>query len=354
MNEIDFLNQIISMQSQLAQANFDLDSFLDLIVHQVEQMTHATGVVVELVNGTDMIYRAALGTVSQHLGLRLPIENSISGLCVKNKKILWSNDTENDPRVNLEACHKVKARSLIVAPLFHNGEAVGVIKIISNEPNAFEENVIKTLHIMAGLTASGLAHQIYHDRTIMLLKERTMALEELRVSEEKLKHLANYDSLTNLPNRNLFNDRLSMAMALAKRYHTQFAIFFIDIDHFKKINDTFGHAEGDKLLTEFAIRLASTIRESDTCSRFGGDEFVILLNEIHHENDAICVAEKILESMKKPILLHQPLLIFASIGISFYRDGISSEELLIEADSALYEAKQAGRNQYKMAKIRPQ
>lgn len=155
------LDHIIAIQSRLLQANFDLDEFMDFVVNHLAEITPATGVVIELAEEKDMVYRAATGSIKEFIGLRLPIENSISGLCVLSKEILRADDTELDSRVNKEACQKVGARSLVVAPLFYRGQAVGVLKIISNKAYAFSVTDIQTLQLMCGLVASGIAHQIF-------------------------------------------------------------------------------------------------------------------------------------------------------------------------------------------------
>src|SRR5690348_7250750 len=110
------LEQIIHVQSRLTEAEFNLNAFMQLVAEEMQTLTPATGAVVELVDNDEMVYRAATGTVASHVGLRLKIENSISGLCVRNNTILRSDDTEKDPRVNRDACRKVSARSLVVAP----------------------------------------------------------------------------------------------------------------------------------------------------------------------------------------------------------------------------------------------
>ena len=164
----------------------------------------------------------------------------------------------------------------------------------------------------------------------------------------KMAHLAQHDFLTNLPNRVLLNDRIAQAITLANRHHTQFALLFLDLDNFKHINDSLGHATGDKLLQSVTKRLKDCVRESDTVSRQGGDEFVILLAENKNSNDAAVSAQKILDELKAVhhVGKHQ-LHISTSIGISVYpADGLDAETLLKNADTAMYFAKDKGRNNY--------
>lgn len=154
------LDKIFAVQAKLISQDFDLDEFMNLVVNETQILTKAIGVVLELAEGDFMVYRAASGTVQGFLGLKLPKQNSISGLCVESREILISDDTEVDSRVNLEACRRVKARSLVVAPLFHNGTAIGVLKILSDKPKAFNETDINILKLMAGFLGSALYRQM--------------------------------------------------------------------------------------------------------------------------------------------------------------------------------------------------
>jgi diguanylate cyclase (GGDEF)-like protein/PAS domain S-box-containing protein len=170
-----------------------------------------------------------------------------------------------------------------------------------------------------------------------------------RATAVQMSHLAQHDPLTNLPNRVLFNDRLTQAISLAEREGTQLAVMFIDIDHFKKINDSLGHEVGDQILESIAGRLLACVRRSDTVSRLGGDEFVILLSQMENAADASYNARKILRAFARPhIIDNRNLDVGASIGVSTYpEDGLNAESLMIRADNAMYEAKQEGRNCYR-------
>jgi diguanylate cyclase (GGDEF)-like protein/PAS domain S-box-containing protein len=164
----------------------------------------------------------------------------------------------------------------------------------------------------------------------------------------EMSHLAQHDGLTDLPNRVLFNDRLTQAIALAERQGRQLAVMFVDLDHFKKINDSLGHDVGDKLLQSVAVRLTACVRRSDTVSRLGGDEFVVLLAQVEHAEDAAYSARKILRALAAPhIIDNRSVDINVSIGVSTYpNDGQDAEALMNRADNAMYEAKEHGRNNY--------
>jgi diguanylate cyclase (GGDEF)-like protein/PAS domain S-box-containing protein len=165
----------------------------------------------------------------------------------------------------------------------------------------------------------------------------------------KMSYLAQHDSLTDLPNRVLLNDRLSEAIALSSRYQRKLAVLFLDLDRFKHINDSLGHVVGDRVLQAVARRLFTCVRSSDTISRQGGDEFIVLLWEVRRARDAAITAAKILQALREPYNVNgHELHITGSIGIVTYpNDGADAETLLKKADVAMYHAKEQGRDNYK-------
>ncbi len=173
-------------------------------------------------------------------------------------------------------------------------------------------------------------------------------ISEKRRLEEHIHYLAYHDTLTDLPNRMLFLDRVQQEISHAKRVKSQFDVLFIDLDGFKAVNDTHGHAAGDKLLQIIAERLRSCVREGDTVARLGGDEFTILLRGIVHGDGMKRVLDKIIKSVAQPCELGEfSANVTASIGISLYpTDATGVEQLLSHADEAMYQAKQAGKNRY--------
>ena len=166
--------------------------------------------------------------------------------------------------------------------------------------------------------------------------------------EEEIKHMAHHDPLTGLPNRRLFTDILKVELAQARRHKSKLAVLFLDLDRFKDINDTLGHEVGDELLKEVGRRFRRTIRESDTVARIGGDEFNIVMADIHRTEDISDFAQKIILSLRQPVIINEnELNITTSIGISVYPvDSENIEVLRKYADIAMYDAKQSGRNMY--------
>ena len=187
--------------------------------------------------------------------------------------------------------------------------------------------------------------EVSRDITIRLEME-----EKLRASEAKQRELAHHDALTGLPNRLMLVDRLNQALPKASRHHHKIAVLFLDLDKFKNINDTLGHDVGDDLLRVVAQRLKDCLRESDTVARLGGDEFVVILEEIHHQHEAVKVCRKILETLYQPIFLGEhEISTSASIGVSLFPDDSHDVDGVLKcADSAMYRAKEQGRNNFQI------
>jgi diguanylate cyclase (GGDEF)-like protein len=175
-------------------------------------------------------------------------------------------------------------------------------------------------------------------------------ITERKRVEEQVRSLAYRDSLTGLPNRLLFHDRLSMAVASAHRHQRGVAVLFLDLDRFKVINDSLGHSVGDRLLQEVSERLRGNVREGDSVARLGGDEFTVLLQDVSTPSDAARIAEKVLDSLRSPFRLDgHELFITGSAGVSLFPDdGHTAETLIKHADTAMYRAKEQGRDGYQL------
>jgi diguanylate cyclase (GGDEF)-like protein len=189
---------------------------------------------------------------------------------------------------------------------------------------------------------------LFYDAHLQTTRRYTRQLQQ---ANARLRHVAMHDALTGLPNRSLFADRLKQAIARAERDPQRFALMMVDVDRFKDVNDSLGHAAGDALLAEVARRLKVLIRETDTAARIGGDEFVLLLNGIADSNDAETIVSKVLERFDKPFTVGgREMHTFLSIGISMYpEDGVDGETLLRRADKAMYHAKKIGGNTHQFA-----
>ena len=182
---------------------------------------------------------------------------------------------------------------------------------------------------------------------VMVFRNVGAALETSR----QMSRLALRDALTGLANRLLLGDRLTAALALAHRHHKPLAVLFMDVDDFKSLNDSLGHAAGDQLLQSLASRLHGSVRQSDTVSRYGGDEFVIILSEMDHPGNAVAVGRKLLQAVAQPHRLGaRDARVTGSLGISLYPDhGQDADTLIAVADAAMYDAKRAGPGNVRLA-----
>ncbi len=223
-------------------------------------------------------------------------------------------------------------RSGAALPLINRGKTVGVLLFISPERNRFTPEFVELLERLAANLSFALEN---FDRA-----------EEKEKAEEQIRYLATHDSLTNLPNRAMFNQLLSFSLKTAARYQWQCAVLFIDLDRFKVINDSLGHEIGDTLLVEMAARLRAGVRASDVVARLGGDEFMVLLNEISEGTHVSELARHLLSVLGKPIELSgQECRVTASIGIAMFPDdGTDEQSLMKHADIAMYHAKAEGKN----------
>lgn len=238
---------------------------------------------------------------------------------VANKRENTVHAREEDTRVR-EVAASTRERAI------HVGEAL---------QSAAEEQMLKLQQANARLIIATIdAHKL---------------ADELQTTKDQLAHLAHHDVLTGLPNRTLLQDRLNQAIELARRQGHQLAVMFMDLDQFKHINDSLGHAVGDQLLQSVAQRLVNCVRHSDSVSRLGGDEFVLVLPHIEHAEDAAQSAQKVMAVLASPhrVGKHE-LQIGVSIGISVYPlDGLDARALIQAADTAMYSSKDNGRSDYK-------
>lgn len=247
---------------------------------------------------------------------------------------------------------------LELVPHVHSQSPESVVLMISAQSNI--ETAIEAMHAGA-FDYIMKPFDIRHVEAALerALNQRLLLLEKRRYKDElekllqertaEVDRLAYYDTLTSLPNRTLFEDRLTQAVALAQRSDTKVAVLFIAVDQLKKVNDTLGHRAGDKLMQQVAERLAGCITESDTVARFGGDQFVLMLPEIERTKDAVDLIASIREALKPSFRLdRQELFATASVGISFFpNDGREPSSLVKNAGAALYRAKKAGGNEYR-------
>lgn len=316
------LIEIIRIQTEVARLGNELSAVMDLVVRRTLPLLGADGLVIELAEGAEMVYRAASGIAEESLGLRLDRATSLSGQAVARGEALYCSDTETDPRVDRAACRRIGARSMIVLPLLHGDTPVGVLKAISQRTAAFGEEQVFLLELLSGHVAATMFYAAKYD------------LDELF-------RLATHDTLTRLANRALFMDRLRSALFQAGRDARRIGLMIIDLDGLKAVNDGFGHRAGDALITTFAARLKEASRQSDTVARLGGDEFSVLLNPIEGQEGLIAAERRLRSALIAPLAFEgHPFTLRASVGHALVpEDGFELEALIETADQRMYAQK---------------
>jgi len=264
----------------------------------------------------------------------VPEGRGLTGTALRTGQPVICNDFSLDPRTVPWRAASLGAglRSSAHIPLRRRGQVVGTLLLAASVADFFDEQLVNLLVEMGSNISFALD---------------AMDKEALRrEAEERLAQLAQYDVLTGLPNRSLFLDRLHQAMARARRSGTLIGLMFFDLDRFKQINDTLGHTTGDKVLKIVAVRLKEQLREADTISRLGGDEFTLIVEGLTSTSRLVRVAQKVCEAVAAPMHIDgREIFVSASIGITLFpRDGTEVDELLKNADIAMYRAKQEGRN----------
>jgi diguanylate cyclase (GGDEF)-like protein len=262
------LRAIIQTQTEIAASDLELEAAMELIARRAQDLTHASGGVIELADGDEMVYRVAVGEATPFLGVRLRKDASLSGLCVIEEKVLRSDDTSRDPRVDPEACRRVNARSMLCVPLIHQESTVGVLKVYSPRANNFDGGDVETLELLSELVAAHMSHASLFAAEV---------------------HGGRHDALTGLLNRRAYEERLPVEIARANRYAWPLSLCLLDLDGFKRLNDTLGHPAGDRALQQVAA-LIDESRLTDDSFRIGGDEFALLMPKTCREDAELAAA----------------------------------------------------------------
>lgn len=266
-----------------------------------------------------------------------PEGSGLTGRAFRTRQPCISNDYLCDARTAhfYDAIRESGSRSGAAFPLLKRGEAAGAIIFLSTALGAFTPEMVKLLQRLADNVSFAIEN---FDRA-----------EEKTEADERIKYLATHDGLTDLPNRAMFAELLNTSIKTARRYRKKLALLFLDLDRFKVINDTLGHADGDALLVEMANRLRQTLRGSDVVARLGGDEFVVVLPEIADQHEVALVARKLLSAVVKPVILRgQECRVTASIGVALYPENGNDVQTLTKcADMAMYLAKEEGKNDFR-------
>jgi diguanylate cyclase (GGDEF)-like protein len=304
---------IIAMQNAIARASMGLDGVMATIAEQAMALTGATGGVVELVDGDAMLYRTTSGSVAAFTGVRIPRAGSLSGLCIARRVLLSAPDTSTDNRVDRAACQRIGAASMVCVPLFHGSEAVGVLKVVSSRPRAFDLAGEAT----ASLLADVITASMHHARDAA----GSASLE---------------DGLTGLLNRRAFDRQLSQEVGRSQRHRRALSLAMFDLDGLERASDSLGHAAGDAILRDAASLLRAALRNHDGCFRLGGDGFAAILPETT-ETAARTAVGRYCTSLLAARLGNG--IVGVSAGVAEFRPGEAPGALTARADAALYDHK---------------
>ena len=298
------------------------------------------------VEGDDFFHRAAIaGTHTDKIRSRRyaksadrPEGRGLTGTAFRTGEPCIRNDFEAHERaINwiYDNSENRTAKAAACLPLFGKNGIAGVMLFMASEKETFTPELIELLQRLVENLSFGLEN---FDRA-----------DEKKRAEDRVQYLATHDVLTGLPNRAMFTELLEHSLKLARRGQRKNAVLFIDLDGFKFVNDSLGHAAGDALLVEVAVRLRASVRESDVVARLGGDEFVVILNDVGGREQTAQVARKILTAVAEPVAMaDRECCIGASIGIAMCPDdGDDAEMLIRNADEAMYEAKDGGKNDFR-------
>jgi len=307
----ELLARLVDTQHVISSADFDFDAVLEVVADESLRLTHADAAVVALPEETDLVFRAVAGSASPFDGMRLDSASTIAGRAFEGGATLVCLDSEQDTRVNLDACRLVGARAIVVVPLRHEGRTVGVLLVYSGEPGAFGEQDVNVLSLLGNLAAMALV--------------RAEAIQELN-------NRATVDELTGLLNRGAWFAQLDVAISRSARTGSPVSVIVLDVDGLKRLNDSGGHSAGDELLTSMTRVWQDALRPSDVLGRIGGDEFAVILGGAS-ESDARWVVAR--------LALALGVGRSASAGVATWDELESPEALVQRADDAMYRSKRA-------------
>ncbi|HOB50548.1 MAG TPA: sensor domain-containing diguanylate cyclase [Mycobacterium sp.] len=314
------LRTIIDVQHAINSAENSADAVMRIVVEKAREATRAAGAAVELVEGNELIYAITSGMPDDFKGRRGEMSSSLSGLAVRTGMVLISDDTETDERVNRIVTREANVRSVVVVPLQHDNLTEGVLQVVSDKPHAFNQDDADLLERLAQFIGTAL-----HRATVMGQREQD----------------ASIDPLTGLDNRHAFLAGLDRVIATAVSEKYVVGVLYLDLDGFKPVNDTYGHAVGDEVLRAVGHRIGAKCRAPDMAARIGGDEFAALLVAPEHRH-LVERCDHLQGLVQEPIPTSAgELQINVSCGLAVVAATDLAESVLARADAAMYADKRA-------------
>ncbi len=322
--------------------NLTLDAVLEAILESALELVTADDTHIFLYEHGALSFAAALFDGHQQKEPFMhPRPQGLTYTVAREGKLKVVDDMLTDPLFK----DRTWEGSIISLPLKIGQKVLGVMNVALIRAHKFTENEIRALEFLGDQASIAIQNAKLYEQAQQEIADRKKA-------EKAIKHLANHDSLTGLPNRRLFNERIALEISRSERNNQKIGVMLFDLDHLKKVNDSFGHNVGDLLLQAVSQRMLGLLRKSDTIARMGGDEFLLILPEMNVQTDAIQTAERILDALSTAFVLEgYEISITTSIGISFFPDDGENPEVLIKnADIAMYKAKEKGGNTYHLFK----
>lgn len=329
------LQEIVRTQELISESLNDREHVMDIIVDRVRTLTRSDGIAIETNEDDKMVYQATSGILEDKVGMTLPVNESLSGRCHLDGEMKRCDNVEEDDRVpKSDLAIDIGIRSMLLIPLKQGKEHFGTLKTVYSQSAGFDKTDETVLSLLGGLLASAL--------------RQSQEYEKKQEYLEQAKEMARTDPLTGLPNRRKLLTDLKEEFARAERYDNQLAFAILDLDHFKDINDRYGHPKGDDVLKTIGDLLAEDLRDSDTVGRYGGEEFGIVLPETANESTKEIIG-RILNKLRNYDFEwnNEIFQVTASAGFARRQEGSQgSEDIINRADQALYRAKDKGRDQY--------
>lgn len=318
--------------------NLSLDAVLEAILDSAMELVSADDTHIFLYEHGSLNFASAVFGGHQQIEPYMhPRPHGLTYKVAQEGKKIIVNDTTKDPLFE----DRLWEGSIVGLPLKIGQKVLGVMNIALKRAYTFAEEEIRVLEFLADQAAIAIQNAKLYEQAQQEIADRKKA-------EKAIKHLANHDALTGLPNRRLFNERIKMEIARSERNQGKFSLMLFDLDQLKGVNDSYGHNIGDMLLQSVAQRLLALLRKTDTVARMGGDEFLLILPDMKSPEDALHTADRILSALSTPFHLEgYQINISTSIGVAFYPDhGEEIDLLLKHADIAMYQSKRKGGNVY--------
>lgn len=332
------MQTVVNLQNEVNQAGWNLDRITETVADRLRTLTRADGVAIQLVEDNQLIYRAANGFIADHKGRKIPVGNSLSGRAYRDAEIKRCRNISEDDRIHRETLRELDPQfeSMLLKPLEYSDECFGIITLVYSEEEGFDRSAEDLLDLVAGILSASIAQAMQY-------------LQKQEYLDQVMK-MAQTDALTGLDNRRRFGEHLDRELERSRRYSHPLTFVILDLDHFKQVNDQYGHQKGDDVLQDVSRILRHGTRDTDETGRFGGEEFSVLLPETTAEKGRSLI-ERLLDQIRDIRFESdgERFGVTASAGVAELREDETEDDLIRRADEALYRAKSMGRDCVKIS-----